>query len=121
MQSEADYQDCASRLKALADADRLQIVNILLQGDKNVSELASALSVPIDKISHHLGVLRAARLVSTRKQGKFVIYSLPAEIAANGEITSGIKTLDLGCCQIDLVQPELSPKPEHASARKGSH
>ena len=43
MQSEGDYQSCASRLKALADPDRLRIVNCLLRGEKNVSESGRAI------------------------------------------------------------------------------
>ena len=35
MQTESDYESCAARLKALADPDRLQIVNCLLRGEKN--------------------------------------------------------------------------------------
>lgn len=109
MKTDSDYQSCASRLKALADPDRLKIVNRLLKQEMNVTALAEELDAPIDKISHHLGVLRAAQLVQTRKQGKFVIYSLPPEIACAVE-DDRIKTIDLGCCQLDLVQPALPPK-----------
>jgi DNA-binding transcriptional ArsR family regulator len=107
MQTESDYQSCASRLKALADPDRLQIVNSLLRNDKSVSALADELDMPIDKVSHHLGVLRAADLVQTQKQGKFVIYSLPPEVVAGSVSANGSMTIDLGCCQLDLVQPVI--------------
>ena len=63
MRSENDYQKCAARLKALADPDRLRIVNCLLCGPKNVSELADEMSVGIVKVSHHLRVLRYAEVV----------------------------------------------------------
>lgn len=116
MVTESDYQSCASRLKALADPDRLRIVNSLLKSERSVSELADELNAPIDKISHHLGVLRAARLVETRKQGRFIIYSLATDIASAVE-GDKIKTIDLGCCQLDLVQPALPPK-KHGGAPK---
>lgn len=109
MQTQADYESCATRLKALADPDRLWIVNTLMKGAKSVSALASESGMPIDKISHHLGVLRAAQLVETRREGKFIFYSLPPEIACVVE-DDRIKTIDLGCCQLDLVQPKLPPK-----------
>jgi hypothetical protein len=51
---------------------------------------------------------RAARLVESRKQDKFVIYSLVEEVAATNLNSQGIKTLDLGCCQLDLVQPDMT-------------
>ncbi len=110
MQTEADFQACAGRLKALADPDRLRIVNILLERDESVSGLAEQLGMPIDKVSHHLGVLRAARLVQTRKQGKFVIYSVPADVSLGKSNGKEATTIDLGCCQLDLVQPELPRK-----------
>lgn len=106
MQSERDYQSCATRLKALADPDRLQIVNCLFRGDRSVSALVEELGMPMDKVSHHLGVLRNAQVVQTRKQGKFVIYSLVPEITTTSTADERIKTIDLGCCQLDLVQPE---------------
>ncbi|HEY1603448.1 MAG TPA: metalloregulator ArsR/SmtB family transcription factor [Pirellulales bacterium] len=109
MRTESDYQSCASRLKALADPDRLRIVNSLLRGEKSVTGLGDELGMPIDKVSHHLGVLRVAHLVSTQKQGKFVIYSLSPEVAAGNVSAAGTRTIDLGCCQLDLVQLE-SPR-----------
>jgi DNA-binding transcriptional ArsR family regulator len=109
MRTDGDYQSCASRLKALADPDRLRIVNSLLQGEKSVTGLSDELGMPIDKVSHHLGVLRVAHLVSTQKKGKFVIYSLPPEVAAGNVSAAGTTAIDLGCCQLDLVQLE-SPR-----------
>src|SRR2546430_1307591 len=97
MRSANDYQDCASRLKALADPDRLQIVTSLLSGQKNVSSLAEGLRMAIDKVSHHLGVLRGAQLVRTRKEGKFVIYSLAPDVIAEQLNSDDAKTIDLGC------------------------
>lgn len=117
MTTDSDYQSCASRLKALADPDRLRIVNSLLKGEKSVSRLADEMGAPIDKVSHHLGVLRAAQLVETRKQGRFIIYSLPPDVAAAVE-DDRIKTIDLGCCQLDLVQPTLPPKKRGKEPKK---
>ena len=108
MQSEGDYQSCASRLKALADPDRLRIVNSLLRGENNVSELAQQLGMGMVKVSHHLGVLRSANVVQTHKEGKFVIYALHPDIARAGKGPSGMKTLDLGCCRLDLAQPKAA-------------
>lgn len=116
MRRERDYKDCASRLKALADPDRLQIVTALLAGQKSVSSLADELRMAIDKVSHHLAVLRAAQLVETQKQGKFVIYSLAPDVTAEQVNANGARTIDLGCCQLDLVQIEL-PK---ARSKKNS-
>ena len=85
MQSDNDYDWCAGRLKALADPDRLRIGNILLGGPKNVSELASELNTGIVNVSHHLQVLRRARVLEAQKHGKFVIYSVHPDIACGSD------------------------------------
>jgi DNA-binding transcriptional ArsR family regulator len=113
MHSPRDYQDCASRLKALADPERLKIVTNLLRGEKSVSSLADELNLPIDNVSHHLRVLRAARLVQTQRRGKFVIYSLAEDVVAGSENSAASKTIDLGCCQLDLVQVSLPSDRSH--------
>jgi len=111
MQSQTDYEWCAARLKALADPDRLRIVNHLLREPKNVSQLADELALTIVNTSHHLKVLRRVNVVQTKKQGKFVIYSVHPEISCRGELRD-IKSLDLGCCRLDIVQPTLKmPRP----------
>lgn len=100
MPTEDDYERCAARLKALADPDRLRIVRRLFAGPKNVSELASELGEELVKISHHLGVLRHANVVQAQKQGRFVVYRLGGEIVC--QAPRATKTLDLGCCRLDL-------------------
>jgi DNA-binding transcriptional ArsR family regulator len=110
MQSESDYEWCAERLKALADPDRLRIVNLLLRGPKNVSELANEFDMSIANVSHHLQVLRRAHVLQTQKRGKFVIYSVHPNIACR-ENARNMKSLDLGCCRIDLLQ--ASSKTPH--------
>jgi ArsR family transcriptional regulator len=122
MRRESDYEDCASRLKALADPDRLQIVTCLLAGQRSVSSLADDLGMAIDKVSHHLGVLRTAKLVETQRQGKFVIYSLAPGVTAKQVNSNGARTIDLGCCQLDLVQIALHKKRDSkTSRRKGDY
>ena len=100
MRTDDDYQNCAMRLKALADPDRLRIVSCLLDGPQNVSQIAQALGEDLVKVSHHLGVLRHAGVVQTERMGKFIIYCLDPTIAA--ETKNGVSTLNLGCCSLDL-------------------
>ena len=104
---DGDFKDWAERLRAFADPDRLRIVKCLLDGPKNVSELAAELDVGIVKVSHHLRVLRNADVVETEKQGKFVVYSLHPDVAACGVNGSGGRIFDFGCCQIDVTKPKL--------------
>ncbi|HTU27202.1 MAG TPA: metalloregulator ArsR/SmtB family transcription factor [Pirellulales bacterium] len=103
MERASDYQWCAARLKALADPDRLRIVNLLLRGPKNVSELSGEMNVPVVNVSHHLKVLRQANVLQTEKRGKFVIYSVHPEITC--EDVQNRKSIDLGCCRFEILQP----------------
>lgn len=70
----SEYAAC---LKALSDETRLKIVLLLLEsGELCVCELETALSLPQHKISRHLAILRGRGLVSNRRAGTWVYYSL---------------------------------------------
>ena len=62
--------------QALSDPTRRQILRMLSQGDLNAGEIAAGFSLSKPSISHHLGILRQAGLVLSRRQGQMVIYSL---------------------------------------------
>jgi ArsR family transcriptional regulator len=94
--------DCAVRLKALADPDRLRIVQCLRGGPRSVGELSRLVAEDLANVSHHLGVLRRAGLVSDAKAGKYVIYSLHPEVYRPG-CDAAQDVLDLGCCKLELT------------------
>ena len=58
----------------LSDLTRLRIVEILLEGEKNVSELVAVLGQPQSRVSNHLACLRWCGYVDSRRDGKFVYY-----------------------------------------------
>ena len=58
----------------LSDLTRLQIVELLLEGEKNVSELVALLGQPQSRVSNHLACLRWCGYVDSRRAGKFVYY-----------------------------------------------
>lgn len=97
-----EFRDCAEQLKAVADPDRLRIVNLLLEGEKNVSEIAEALQEEIVKISHHLGILRRTKLAIATKQGRFVVYSLHPEVFIAPTGPNDETQLEFGCCRLSL-------------------
>jgi rhodanese-related sulfurtransferase len=70
------YEQFSRIGKAIASPHRLEIIELLAQGEKTVERLAGSLSVPLANASHHLQALRSARLVEARKEGTFVIYRL---------------------------------------------
>lgn len=73
---EAVYRLQAQVLKALAQPKRLRILDLLRDGERSVGELARALGVPQANVSQHLAALRAQDLVSARRQGQTVYYTL---------------------------------------------
>ena len=75
MASEADLYEQFARIgKALASARRVQLLDLLCQGERSVDALARTSGMTVTNASQHLHVLRAARLVDARKEGTKVIY-----------------------------------------------
>jgi rhodanese-related sulfurtransferase len=70
------YEQFSRIGKAIASPHRLEIIDLLAQGERTVEGLAKALSIPVPNASHHLQAMRAARLVEARKEGTFVYYRL---------------------------------------------
>jgi DNA-binding transcriptional ArsR family regulator len=66
----------ADFLKALAHESRLMIMCILAEGEKSVGELENILDLRQPTVSQQLARLRADGLVSTRRDGKAIYYSL---------------------------------------------
>jgi DNA-binding transcriptional ArsR family regulator len=102
MDDRLQSQECARRLKALADPERLKIIQCLKDGPQNVSALSQMLGAEIANVSHHLGVLRHAGLVRDEKHGKFVVYSLHPDIFRPGDGGQAADVLDLGCCRFEF-------------------
>lgn len=77
----------------LADATRLRLLHLLLHGPLCVCHFQAALGEPQVKISKHLGYLRARGLVVSRRQGNWMIYSLPPEAARPRRLTLQLDAL----------------------------
>ncbi len=65
--------------KAVAHPKRVEILDLLAQGERSVDALAGATGLAVTTASSHLGVLRNARLVRTRKDGTHVFYRLAGD------------------------------------------
>jgi ArsR family transcriptional regulator len=94
--------ECARRLKALADPERLKIIQCLQGGPQTVGALAELLDAPLANVSHRLRVLHHAGLVRDEKQGRFVVYSLHPDIFRPKDRPHPLLVLDLGCCRLEL-------------------
>ena len=62
--------------KALNDATRRQILEMLQKNDLTAGEIAENFNISFPSISHHLDLLKQAKLVTTKKEGQFIYYSL---------------------------------------------
>jgi ArsR family transcriptional regulator, lead/cadmium/zinc/bismuth-responsive transcriptional repressor len=65
--------------KVFSDPTRLRILGALAQGELCVCDIGAVLGASQSAVSHQLAVLRAARMVSFRREGKTVYYSLADE------------------------------------------
>jgi rhodanese-related sulfurtransferase len=65
--------------KALASARRIELLELLCQGERSVEALARATGMTVTNTSQHLQVLRAARIVTTRRDGTKVICEVADE------------------------------------------
>lgn len=62
--------------KALNDATRREILEMLKIGDLTAGDIADKFDMTKPSISHHLDLLKSAGLVSSQKKGQFIFYSL---------------------------------------------
>jgi ArsR family transcriptional regulator len=70
------YAQLARVAKATASPARLELLDLLAQAPRTVDTLAHLLGQPLANTSHHLKVLRQARLVETTRSGQFITYHL---------------------------------------------
>ncbi len=73
---DALYEQFARVGKATAHPKRLELLDLLLQGERSVEELAAAAHLSMTSASAQLQVLRQARLVATQRAGKRVLYRI---------------------------------------------
>jgi len=66
--------------KALNDETRRKILDLLKEKDLSAGQIAAAFDISKPSISHHLVLLKQADLVSSVKNGQFVIYSLNTNV-----------------------------------------
>jgi rhodanese-related sulfurtransferase len=70
------YEQFARVAKAAASSGRLELLEVLAQGERTVEALARETPLSVANASHHLQILREARLVEARKEGLYVYYRL---------------------------------------------
>ncbi len=76
MAPEETLYDLAELFKVFGDSTRIKILSALFQSEMCVGDIAAALGMTQSAISHQLRVLKQAKLVRYRKEGKVVYYAL---------------------------------------------
>ena len=76
MPAEETLYDLAELFKVFGDSTRIKILCALFENELCVCDIAYLLNMTVSAISHQLRVLKAARLVKFRKDGKSIFYSL---------------------------------------------
>jgi rhodanese-related sulfurtransferase len=81
------YEQVARIGKAIGSPKRLELLEVLAQGEKTVEALAADLDIDMRLASAHLKTLREARLVVARRAGKYMIYRLSSDDVAGLWVT----------------------------------
>ncbi len=69
------YARLAQVAKCLGDPGRLELLDMVLQAPKSVEQLAGETKMTVATVSHHLQILKQAGVVTSRKDGRYVVYS----------------------------------------------
>ncbi|MBS1681300.1 MAG: ArsR family transcriptional regulator [Bacteroidetes bacterium] len=70
------YSELAKITKSLANPHRLEIIELLAQGEYSVEQIAEQTHLPVANASQHLQVLKVAQIVDVNRQGNFIYYRL---------------------------------------------
>ena len=84
----------AELFKALAHPARIRSLEILVEGERSVSELQPLVGIELSHLSQQLGVLRRAGLVTTRREGSSVVYAIKDPLL--GDLLAVARRLLLG-------------------------
>jgi rhodanese-related sulfurtransferase len=94
------YQELAKITKALSNPHRLEIIELLAQGECSVEQIATQTNLSIANTSQHLQLLRTSQIVEINRQGNFIYYRL-----ANVNVFKAWKALrELGVERISSIE-----------------
>jgi ArsR family transcriptional regulator len=77
--ADVDVRPLSRLFRALADETRVRMVMLLSHGELCVCHIENALELPQPTVSRHLGILKAASVVDSRRDGTWVYYRLVAQ------------------------------------------
>ena len=98
------YKNTARILKTLADPTRLRLLEILKQGEHNVTALRPILDLPQPAVSHHLALLKDADLIIARRTGRKIFYKLNEKYVWPSQLDGGLE-VSVGSLNLRLSTP----------------
>ena len=107
IQTPVDVDRAVTLFHALSDATRLGILDMLREGERCVCELQDELDAAQSRLSFHLRVLKEAGLVTDRKEGRWMYYTIAPDALAEVHDLSvamqpkknGLPVLRRACCR----------------------
>lgn len=113
------YEQVARIGKAVSSPKRLELIEVLSQGEKSVDQLAREVEISIKLTSAHLKELKAARLVEARRDGKNIYYSLTDTHVADMWVM--LRTLaEERLLQLQTAMRELVSRPDELAPFNGT-
>lgn len=109
------YAQVARMGKAISSPKRLELIEILCQGEKTVEQLAADAQISVKLASAHLKELRQAQLVETRRDGKYIHYRVSSLavgdfwVALRALAEDRLVELQMALAQLAVHSDELSP------------
>lgn len=76
MPDDDELIELAELFRLFGDSTRIRILYVLMQGELCVCDIAQSLNVSVSAVSHQLRLLKQARLVKYRREGKSLVYAL---------------------------------------------
>ncbi len=109
------YEQVARIGKAVSSPKRLELLEILAQGEKTVDALAAEAGIDIKLASAHLKVLKEARLVETQRDGRFIAYRLSG--ADVGALWVNLRTVaEEHLVELKVAMDQIFAAPEKLDA-----
>jgi rhodanese-related sulfurtransferase/DNA-binding transcriptional ArsR family regulator len=105
------YEQVARIGKAMSAPKRLELIDLLVQGERSVEALADDAGIDIRLVSAHLRTLREARLVETRRDGKRIYYRLSGDDVARLWIAIR-RTAEDHLAELRLALNAMAAQPE---------
>lgn len=99
----------ATLLRLLGDPTRLRLLYLLAAGERNVTDLCTALGVPQPTASHHLGLLRQGGVLGSRRDGKHIYYRVGHAVAvgAGGTLTLRARGISVAIGGAAVAAPDV--------------